>query len=564
MKYDRLSRRHFLQGLGGTTLALPFLPSLWSRAEAQAAMRLPRFFVSSWVGHGGVSVENTYPIDSTVTLQDRALYSGHVAKTARLVDTKRTHAQTAAARTQVLEDFDAGAARVSPLIGSFLPDALLEKMNVLRGVDFLHWGGHTRGYLGNFVNRDGASDNGLANVQVPTIDQVIAASPAFYTTAERALLKAPVLSSTWTHLSSARSGSGVAQNPYGGRTVGEVFNLLFSGVSSMPGQVDPRAALVDRVNGDYARLARGANGPGRRLSKDDRVRLEEYMTNLSSIGERMRAMQSSGCTVPAVTTAERALRSREGEADWEWTGAAATPTQRVEDQRQALELQNMLLVHAFSCGTTRIAVRQLPALRDQWDPAIYNTPSTFEASRTDAHAMTFHNHFMEDRQRHIMRSQRFFFQYGFADLVARLEATQVVPGVTMLDQALVYWSSESGPSTHNAKSLPTIMAGRAGGYFSTGNYVDYTNRARVIRARYGDMWYAGLPQNRLLANIAQAMGLQPAEYELSDAAYGTKFASRGGKVPGYGDPFVEAGDDKVPYLPESVADMSVKLPVVTS
>ncbi|MBL8950102.1 MAG: DUF1552 domain-containing protein [Myxococcaceae bacterium] len=563
MKFDRLSRRHFLQGLGGTALALPLLPSLWSRAEAQG-MRLPRFFVSTWVGHGGVSNENTYPIDATVTLRDQPLYAGHVAKTARLVDCKRTHAQTAGSRSQTLEDFDAGAARISPLIGSFLTDALLEKMNVLRGIDFLHWGGHTRGYLGNFVNRDGGSDNGLANVPVPTIDQVIAASNNFYTTGERALLKAPGLSSTWTHLSSARSGSGVAQNPYGARTVGELFNLLFNGVTTMPGQVDPRAALVDRVHGDYARLARGANGPGKRLSKDDRVRLEEYMTNLSSIGERMRAMQTSGCTVPTVTMAERALRSREGEADWEWTGAAATATQRVEDQRRSLELFNMLLVHAFSCGSTRIALRQIPALRDQWDPAIYNTPSTFEASRTDAHAMTFHNHFMEDRQRHMMRSQRFFFQYGFADLVARLEATQVVPGTTMLDQALVYWSSESGPSTHNAKSVPAILAGRAGGYFSTGNYIDYTNRARVIRARYGDMWYAGLPQNRLLANIAQAMGLTPAEYELSDAAYATKFPSRGGRVPGYGDPLVETGDNLVPYLPEVVNDMSTKLPVVTT
>jgi hypothetical protein len=71
-----------------------------------------------------------------------------------------------------------------------------------------------------------------------------------------------------------------------------------------------------------------------------------------------------------------------------------------------------------------------------------------------------------------------------------------------------------------------------------------------------------LPQNRLLANIAQAMGLAPGDYELNDTAYATKFASRGGKVPGYGDPLVEPGDDKVPYPPALVNDMSAKLPLL--
>jgi hypothetical protein len=77
------------------------------------------------------------------------------------------------------------------------------------------------------------------------------------------------------------------------------------------------------------------------------------------------------------------------------------------------------------------------------------------------------------------------------------------------------------------------------------------------------MWRAGVPQNRLLANVCQAMGLEPADYELSDAAYATKFPGRGGRVPGYGDPFIEPGDDKVPYLPQQVADLSAKLPVIT-
>lgn len=566
MKFQRLSRRHFLQGVGGASLALPLLPSLMNRAEAQG-MTAPRFFVSTWVGHGGISDENAYPIDSTVSLADQTLMpaagseAAHLVKTGRLIDLKRTHAATAAARTQPLTDHDAGAARFSPLLGAFVEDALLVKLNVLRGIDFLTFGGHTRGYLGNFVNRDGGADNGMVDLPIPTIDAVIAASSKFYSTGDRALLKAPVLNGAGPHLSSFTSGSTVANNPYRVSRLGEFYDLLFAGVNTTPGQMpDPRVSLLDRVHADYRRLSRGAFGPGRRISTEDRQRLEEYVAGVQTISDRMRAMVSAGCSLPTVTTGQRALYLREGEADWDWDSASPMPQQRVADQRTVLELRNQMLVNAFLCGTSRMAVMSFSSIRDQWDPTTFNTPSMWETQRTDAHGMLFHNHFLEDRQSYLINSQRFFMQYGFIDLVRRMHETQVLPGVTMLDQALVHWSSESGPSTHNAKSVPAIIAGGAGGFFQTGNYVDYTNRTRSIRGRWGDQWTAGIPQNRLLANFAQAMGLAPADYELSDAAYTTKFASRGGRVPGYGDPFIEPGDDKVPYPPAMVAAMSDKLP----
>lgn len=567
MRYDRLSRRHFLQGLGAS-LTLPLLPSLMGRAEAQT-MTLPRFFVTTWVGHGGISTENAYPLDATSTLTDTTIYpaSGsnpaHVARSARLVDLKRTHAQTLSARTQSVIDADNGAARISPLLGAFIEDSLLAKMNVLRGIDFLTFGGHTRGYLGNFINRDGGAADGLANVGIPTIDSVIGASSKFYSAGDRALLKAPVLNGARTHLSSFPSGTGVANNPYSVRTLGEFYDLLFGGVNPTPGQqVDPRASLVDRVYQDYVRLSRGSFGPGRRISREDRGRLEEYMAGVQGISDRMRAMVSAGCSLPSMAGGQRSLYLREGEADWDWSGAASMPQQRVADARTVLELRNQMLINAFLCGTSRMAVLTFSSILEQWDPMIFNTPSMWEAQRTDAHGMLFHNHMLSDRQQYLLTSQRFFMQYGFIDLVRRMQATQVLPGVTMLDQALVYWSSESGPNTHDAKSVPAILAGGAGGSFQTGNYVDYTHRTRTIRGQYGNQWLAGLPQNRLLANIAQAMGLSPADYELADTAYSTKFASRGGRVPGYGDPAIAPGDDKVPYLPQSVADMSLKLPLL--
>lgn len=563
MIYQRSSRRHFLQGLGGLALALPTLPSLMSRAEAQA-ITTPRFFISFWISHGGISVENTYPIPSTVSLTNQTLYAAqtglaaHVGRHAKLLDLKRTHAQTAAARTQALPDYDAGSARVSPLLGSFIPDSILAKMNLLEGVDFLTWGGHTRGFLGNFINNDGNAESGIANLGIPTIDYVISQSNKFYSAADRLLMKVPVLANTGYpdsgQLSTFRSGTGVAANPYTARTVGEMYDRLFQGVQTTPGVSNPKAAIVDRVHADYSRLSKGAHGPGRLIGKDDRVRLGEYMDNLADISTRMKAMVTASCTVPTVTMAQRSLVNLNGEAD-SFNGSW------VMTQQAAMQLQNMLLVNAFQCGSTRIHVRAMPPLRNQFDASLLSA-SQLEANRTDPHGMVFHNHFLPDRQRLMMETQRFFFEHSYIDLAKRLDAITLPGGKTMLDQSVMYWGSESGPETHNAKCLPSILAGSGGGYFNTGNYVDYTNRARQITAQYGGKWYAGLPQNRLLANFAQAMGLAPDDYELADGPYGTKFPTRAGKVPGYGDPHVQTTDNPAPYLSHHVNDMSEPLPII--
>jgi hypothetical protein len=67
MKYNSITRRHFLQGAAGSFLALPFLPSLMSKAHA-ASVPNPKFFVMFWKGHGGLNLQNLYPITSHPTV----------------------------------------------------------------------------------------------------------------------------------------------------------------------------------------------------------------------------------------------------------------------------------------------------------------------------------------------------------------------------------------------------------------------------------------------------------------------------------------------------------------
>jgi hypothetical protein len=566
MIYDKLSRRHFLQGTGGIAASLPFMTSLMSTAEA-ASLPPQRFMVSYWLPHGGMAGENVFPINATVSagLQSQQLYPGHLAQFGSLLDLKRTHAQTTAARKQAIADLDAGAARVSPLVGSFVPDAILAKMNLVQGIDMLFAGGHTRGIFGNFANRDGGPLPGMGGM-VPTIDAVIGGAPSFYSAADAATRKVRSLEIGATGLSSYLSGGTVGHNPSVAGSVGELYDRLFSGVQTQAGKTNPDAALVDLIHADYSRLAKGAFGPGRRIGTDDRARLGEYMQNLSDISTRMRALPSQGCTLPTVASADRNKHGYDGAWETNWQ---PTPELRAADQIAIQHLYNLILVQSFLCGTTRLVTMTVPSLKEIWDPSKFPTGCQFDCQLTDAHHALFHIHLEAGRQQYIVESQRFFFEHAFVDLANRLNSAELVPGVPLLDLSVLHWNSESGIYTHNAVSLPTILAGGAGGFFKTGQYVDY-RETRIVTGEYGtEPWNPGLPLNRLLGTLCQAMGVPPSEYELSDATFSTKFPNRGGKVPGYGDPYRfernrtanNSGIVNV-YSDATINDMSLPLPVI--
>ncbi len=574
MIYKKSTRRHFLQGIGGFTLALPFLPSLMKSAEA-AALPSHRFYVGMWNLHGGHSHENVYPINSTVTanLNESTLYPAmageplpHVARWGELTALKRTHAQTTSARVNALADLDNGAARVSPLIGSFIPDALLAKMNLVSGIDTMWYLGHARCAFGNFVNRDGGgTGTPLISTPIPTIDYVIQQSNKFYSDAERASVRAPSLyiGPTNVELSSYRSGASIGRNPFEATSVGQIYDRLFQGVQSTTGTTDPDASLVDLVFSDYSRLARGAFGPGRRIAASDRTRLEAYMQGLSDVAARMRAIAGS-CQVPAAySAADRARRARDGDFSYDWQGMPTNTTDRREYQRRTFELINMMLVQAFMCGTSRIVIQHLPALYDQ-------------VAFSDPHQQLWHSGQQASMQEIINASQRDLFRATYFDLMTRMNDVEYLPGTKLLDLALLHWTAEAGIVTHGAQCLPTILAGGAGGFFTTGRYVDVRNLTRTY-----DLFlnpppgvYTGLPLNRLLGTICQSMGLAPDDYELMDTAYSEKFPTRGGRVPGYGDPgrdttttyFSRSGNrsDKLPYKDPILADMSVPLPLIKS
>ena len=165
-----ISRRQMLRGIGGATLALPILPSLLCRTAYGADpvfTRPPRLY---WVttDHGGAFEASMFPSTSLLTAS-QALYSDHTVRSGALVPT------TSGSDTVL-----------SPVLrapSSSLSAALVAKMNVLWGLDVPFYIAHNTGlHLGNYARNDGNGGDGKA-VQAfprPTIDQIMAWSPSFY------------------------------------------------------------------------------------------------------------------------------------------------------------------------------------------------------------------------------------------------------------------------------------------------------------------------------------------------------------------------------------------------
>lgn len=114
----------------------------------------------------------------------------------------------------------------------------------------------------------------------------------------------------------------------------------------------------------------------------------------------------------------------------------------------------------------------------------------------------------------LVEANRGFFRHAFLDLVRKLEIDEG-DGSTILDNSLVVWTTESGPSTHNNTGSNILTAGSAAGFLKTGMFCDYRDMSPG-----GELWRynrvsglrPGLAHNQALATFLQAMRVPPSEF----------------------------------------------------
>lgn len=491
-------RRQFLRGLGGTAVALPFLRSLMPGDAAASTFQPPRRFVGLMTDHGGVWPENTYPDESTAP-NALPMLPGWDAHWGPLA----------------LEPIE-GEVQVSPFVradASVLTASLVAKMMLVRGLDKPFWMGHGSGAsLGNFTDSNYTADDPADSLLArPTIDQVMAWSECFYADLSAVTQRSIHLGSSnpniaWGYANPAQQSGEITSMPTISSSIA-LFEQIFP-ASLQEGEQRP--LVVDQVMESYQRLRSGAFGNASRLSAADRQRLDDHMDRIDELQRKLEAASCSGVVPPTEDAQDAGSRA------------------------EAWALYNDVLVTAFICGTSRIATIK-PGTH--W----YEGVSDFDWHQEVAHRADEPTNF--EVQQMMLESHRNWLRYVLLDLANKLDIEEA-DGRTYLDNSLLMYTSEAGSRTHHPADHAILTIGGAGGWFNTGRFYDYRNRADMSRALESDFLSVrpGVSYNQWLANVLMAMGLPAEEWEWpGEKGYG-------GAPNGFGSAVLQMASDPLPGM----------------
>jgi hypothetical protein len=489
-----LTRRQFLVGASGFTLALPVLSSLFVKkayGTDPIFVRRPRLY---WLttNHGAAFESSFFPSHSPLATT-QPLFDDHTIATGPL------HASV-----------EPGTTAISPILrapSSALSQRRISQLNVLRGIDIpFGIGHHTGGHLGNYARNEGLAGPAfeVQSEPRPTLDQLLGWSPSFYDDVSGVRERVLVMGTREISFgySNPSVASGSVQNIRGATSSLELFNRIF--VPAATPQAT-RAPVVDRVLENYKRLRNG----NRRLSAGDRQRLDDHMDRLAELQRKLNVAFPTSCAGVSAPADDSALHMSLDPAD----------------APRYAQLFNEVAAAAFICGASRIAVL---GIADE---------QRFVEFAGDWHFECAHYWLDPEKQALIARTYQLIFEKVFLDMAARLDIEEA-DGLSYLDNTLLVWSQESGMSTHDPLSLPIVTAGSAAGFFRTGQSLDY-RRVGNPESRFQPLTkapetFAGVLYNQFLATILQSMGMAPEEFE----RWGHK---------GYGIPKVERAGVSLPF-----------------
>lgn len=476
MKYNKISRRMFLQGTGHFLFTIPFLESLLPRTLAHAQsvpiVRYIQLINQYSLGHGHYWGQ----MKALTEASNNIVVNGHPIRVANLADF---------------------ASPFSRHIGPEL-SALRNKFTLIRGLDVQNPPDSAL-LAHNTIFPTCASPNKLKQDYTSpplsdqeSIDSLLARSsvvyPAGFPEARRQIVigadSGDPQSANFT-FSWKKGSDGVIRMIPAIKETNALLSLFQAGFTSQPlpttnGSID----LMNAVYDDYKKVRDGT-----RISADDKLKLESYMSLIADIQRGLANTPpppTAACTAPAIG-----------------------PDEYVEDR--AIN-HFRILVAALACNLTRVANFQL----------IFD--------RSDSHGISHNQQLSPDHDNYLGTVALHDNLMRFSKRVAFLiNALEQIPdgGSTLLENSIVYWTSEFGVSQglgsgHERVDFPVLVAGGAAGKFQHGRMLDYrmpNGSDWVWRNPLGPL--EGIPINNLLVTFMNCMGLSSTDYErIAGQGYG--------------------------------------------
>ncbi|WP_426755723.1 DUF1552 domain-containing protein [Myxococcus sp. Y35] len=219
------------------------------------------------------------------------------------------------------------------------------------------------------------------------------------------------------------------------------FNRLFAGAT--PGetqaQIEKRRAygksIIDVVRDDATALQG-------QLGTTDLQKLEEYFTSVRELEKRVEDVSAPSMScVPGAVPMDS------------------------EDPTAKTKAMLDLIILAFQCDVTRVATFMLANARAN---KVYPFLGLSGGHHTYSHHQKVQSNY--DALATIDKWEVTLLQY----MLERMKSIIEVNGMSLLDNSMVYFSSEVGDGdSHNHVDLPIILAGRGGGALTPGRHIRY-------------------------------------------------------------------------------------------
>lgn len=262
----------------------------------------------------------------------------------------------------------------------------------------------------------------------------------------------------------------------------DVFQRLATGfrasdlASTETGAREQRRLVLQAVQRQYETLKT-------RISREDREKLERHAEFVNGVARRLDygIGNNPACVEP---TEPPTL---------EFNGETQMP--------DVVRLQLDLLATAFICDITRVASLQfssaINAIRFPWLESL-----------VEGHDLSHRGNSDTEAQRQLTERAAWYSEQ-VAYLLRRLDEVPEGDG-SVLDHTLIVWGNElSVGNTHSHVGIPFVLLGGASGRIDTGRYVKS----------------AGIPHNRLLVTVLNAMGVD-------DQSFGDPDFGGGGPISG--------------------------------